>query len=99
MIKVDIERGSAPDATEGIAPTHKITVKYGAKTSVFWYLQHCDTRSSLSDPQLGYGILKRLHNAAQDLMVGDFAYLFYGKDGDYRLQRLASDRFALTPLA
>lgn len=98
MIEVDIERGSAPDAAEGINPTHKITVKHGAKTSVFWYLQQHDARS-VSDPQLDYGILKQMHCAAQDLMVGDFAYLFCGQDGDYHLQRLGRDRFTLTSLA
>ena len=97
MIEFDIERGSLPQTGGGISPTHKIILRHGSETSVFWYLQQsgdCDP----VEPNLDHGVAKQLFAQAQALLVGDFLYFSMGSGKDYHLHRLGSNKFTLRAL-
>ncbi len=97
MIEFAIEPSLLPSMSGGIAPTHKITVKQGAETSVFWYLQQANGCGADS-PQVDKAMLKQLHSEAQRLLVGDFLYFSCDRGKDYHLQRLGRNRFILKAL-
>ena len=97
MIEFDIERGSLLQTEQGISPTHKIILKKGSETSVFWYLQEPKVCSPI-DPHFDRGVAGELFAHAQALLVGDFLYFSIGNGKDYHLHRLASNRFTLKAL-
>lgn len=97
MIEFAVEPSLLPQMSEGIAPTHKIIVKQGAETSVFWYLQHSNPCGA-DDPPLDKGMVRQLHTEAQRLLVGDFLYFSCSQGCDYHLQRLGQNRFILKAL-
>ncbi|CAG0947972.1 hypothetical protein ANRL1_04775 [Anaerolineae bacterium] len=97
MIELNIEQGPLPQTGRGISPTHKIILKHGSDTSVFWYLQEPDANDPI-EPYFDHGVVRQLFAKAQALLVGDFLYFSTGSGKDYHLHRLASNRFTLKAL-
>ena len=98
MIEFDIERGTLLQTGGGISPTHKIILKRGSETSVFWYLQEPNACNPI-EPYFDQVMARQLFSQAQALLVGDFLYFSTGNGKDYHLHRLASNRFTLKALA
>lgn len=99
MIELDIESGTLIEAGKGISPTHKIILRRGSETSIFWYLQQPDSNKPTLEPELDHGVVRQLFHQAHALLVGDFLYFSADNGTDYHLHRIASNRFTLKALA
>ena len=97
MIQFSIEQNSLSQPLAGITPTHKIILKRGAETAVFWYLQP-PCPDATTELGLDAVLVQHLYEQGQGLMVGDFLYFSHGQGNDYHLHRLGRDRFTLKML-
>jgi len=97
MIEFNIEQGSLLNGGDGLSPTHKIVLKHGSETSIFWYLQEHNPCNP-GDPSLDPSMAGQLFNQAQALLVGDFLYFSNGRGNDFHIHRLGSNRYTLKAL-
>jgi hypothetical protein len=98
VIEFNIEQDSVQQTGEGGYPTHKIVLKYGSETSVFWYIQEPKSCNP-TEPPFDKNIFRQIFLHAQALLVGEFLYLSMDNGQNYHLQRTSGNRYSLKALA